>query len=66
VQVVAVFIGVYYLTNGEGITVVWPGQSPEKDLLNGPKYNVQINLLAGERYFFDVKVHQFHDVNILT
>ena len=58
-QIVGIAVGVYLVTDGEGLTVLWPGQNPPDNgispLLRGPKFTVQINLLGGERYFFNVR-----------
>jgi hypothetical protein len=59
--VVSVFIGVFILTEGQGVQIVWPGDTPpdSSNSPNSPKtpaarYDVQIHLLEGERYLFSV------------
>ena len=46
--IVATFLVIYYLTGGQGVEIIWPGGNPDE------KYDVEINLLEGERYFFTV------------
>jgi hypothetical protein len=65
---VSIFAAVYFLTDGQGVEIVWPsggndggnnnhdnsGSSSPTGSIATERFDVQINLYEGERYFFNV------------